>query len=442
MKSFLLITFLLIVGMFGLHAQEELPDCTNPQEVKLSVYENKENADINIGDGPDAFYLMEDSLETIYYQEDDSYTFWYKLTVDGPEDIMYTLRKFDRDDEYEVMYYEYKGRNFCNDLMKQKVKPKSGSVFKVHPDFSYYISVLHISGKGCGHQMEFSSIFHTKHYSAIQNTCVEEIAEEIKKYELSPIVPRWVNSLNWDKNQSNITLKHVANKLQPIKNNGISEQTSITILGSIINAKTKLTIAVDVQFVLSDSSFSLLNHPEHGFSITAQNQEHKVMVKVDKLGYKSYQENFIIKHDTNLILLLNPIAVGEKIVSHNIYFQPNTPVLKDKSKAELEKIKQFLKENNNITIEIQGHTNGNRRIKKDRRFAHLDGEWNFSGTAKELSQLRAEKVKNYLEENGINPNQMTAKGYGGDKMIVEHPKNMKEAMKNIRVEIVVIEQLK
>jgi len=47
-----------------------------------------------------------------------------------------------------------------------------------------------------------------------------------------------------------------------------------------------------------------------------------------------------------------------------------------------------------------------------------------------------------LEENGINPNQMTAKGYGGDKMIVEHPKNMKEAMKNIRVEIVVIEQLK
>ncbi len=141
-------------------------------------------------------------------------------------------------------------------------------------------------------------------------------------------------------------------------------------------------------------------------------------------------------------MLLNPIAVGEKIVSHNIYFQPNTPVLKDKSKAELEKIKQFLKENDNITIEIQGHTNGNRRIKKDRRFSHLNGEWNFSGTAKELSQLRAEKVKKYLEENGVNPNQMTAKGYGGDKMIVENPKNMKEAMKNIRVEIVVIEQIK
>lgn len=201
--------------------------------------------------------------------------------------------------------------------------------------------MLHISGKGCGHQMEFSSIFHTKHYSAIQNTCVEEIAEEIKKYELSPIVPRWVNSLNWDKNQSNITLKHTPNKLQPIKNDDVSEQTSITILGSIINAKTKLPIAVDVQFVLSDSSFSLLNHPEHGFSITAQNQEHKVVVSVDKLGYKSYQENFVIKHDTNLVLLLNPIAVGEKIVSHNIYFQPNTPVLKDKSKAELEKLNSF-----------------------------------------------------------------------------------------------------
>ncbi len=426
MKYFLAV-IIIFSSTFSVKGQEQLPDCTNPQKVKLSVYNT---------------FSKNDSLESIYYQEEDTYTFWYKLTVDGEGEIKYTLQKLNDDDEYEVMYYKYNGNNFCNDLMQKKVKPKSGSVFKVYPDYSYYISVLHISGKGCGHQMEFNSIFHTKHYSAIQNTCVEEIAEKIQKYELSPVIPRWVNSLNWDKNQSNSTLKHIPNKLQPIKNNDINEPTSITILGSVINAKTKLPIAVDVQFVLSDSSFSLLNHPEHGFSITAQNQEHKVVTKVDKLGYKSFQENFVIKHDTNLVLLLNPIAVGEKIVSHNIYFQPNTPVLKDKSKAELEKIKQFLKENNNITIEIQGHTNGNRRIKKDRKFAHLDGEWNFSGTAKYLSQLRAEKVKKYLEENGINPNQMTAKGYGGDKMIIDNPKNMKEAMKNIRVEIAVIEQLK
>lgn len=442
MKGRILIFCLISFCIYSLQAQQQLPDCTNPQEVKLSVYENKKDADIKIGNEPDAFYFVEDSLETIYYQEEDTYTFWYKLTVDGDGEIMYTLRKFDSDDEYEVMYYEYKGRNFCNDLMKQKVKPKSGSVLKVQPEYSYYISVLHISGKGCGHEMEFSSIFHTKHYSAIQNTCVEEIAEEIQKYELNPIVPRWVNSLNWDKNQSNITLKRVSNQLQLNKNDDSSEQASITVLGSVINAKTKLPIAVDVQLVLSDSSFTLLNHPEHGFSITTQNQEQLLMVSVEKLGYKSYQESFTIKHDTNLVLLLNPITVGEKIVSHNIYFQPNSPVLKDKSKAELEKIKQFLKENDNITIEIQGHTNGNRRIKKDKRFSHLDGEWNFSGTAKELSQLRAEKVKKYLEENGVNPNQMTAKGYGGDEMIVENPKNMKEAMKNIRVEIVVIEQIR
>lgn len=426
MKYFLTI-IIIFSFIFSVKGQEQLPDCTNPQEVNLSVYNT---------------FSKNDSLESIYYQEEDTYTFWYKLTVDGDGEIKYTLQKLNSNDEYEVVYYEYNGNNFCNDLMQQKVKPKSSSVFKAHPNYSYYISVLHISGKGCGHQMEFSSIFHTKHYSAIQNTCVEEIAEEIQKHQLSPVIPRWVNSLNWDKNQSNITLKHTPNKLQPIKNNDISEPASITVLGSVINAKTKVPIAVDVQFVLSDSSFSLFNHPEHGFSITSQSREHQVVVSIDKLGYKSYQENFVIKYDTNLILLLTPITVGEKIVSHNIYFHPNTPVLKDKSKAELEKIKQFLKENNNISIEIQGHTNGNRRIKKDKKFAHLDGEWNFSGTAKELSQLRAEKVKKYLEENGVNPNQMTAKGYGGDKMIVEHPKNMREAMKNIRVEIVVIEQLK
>lgn len=127
--SVVIIAFSLV---FSVKGQAQLPDCTNPQEVKLSVYENRENAWNKNDDGSNSIYFVEDTLETIYYQEEDAYTFWYKLTVDGPEDIMYTLRKFDRDDEYEVMYYEYKGRNFCNDLMKQKVKPKSGSVFKVH----------------------------------------------------------------------------------------------------------------------------------------------------------------------------------------------------------------------------------------------------------------------------------------------------------------------
>ena len=221
MKYFLAV-IIIFSSTFSVKGQEQLPDCTNPQKVKLSVYNT---------------FSKNDSLESIYYQEEDTYTFWYKLTVDGEGEIKYTLQKLNDDDEYEVMYYKYNGNNFCNDLMQKKVKPKSGSVFKVYPDYSYYISVLHISGKGCGHQMEFNSIFHTKHYSAIQNTCVEEIAEKIQKYELSPVIPRWVNSLNWDKNQSNSTLKHIPNKLQPIKNNDINEPTSITILGSVINAK-------------------------------------------------------------------------------------------------------------------------------------------------------------------------------------------------------------
>ena len=67
MKCFLTV-IIIFSFVFSVKGQEQLPDCTNPQEVKLSVYNT---------------FSKNDSLETIYYQEEDTYTFWYKITVDG-----------------------------------------------------------------------------------------------------------------------------------------------------------------------------------------------------------------------------------------------------------------------------------------------------------------------------------------------------------------------
>ena len=74
-----------------------------------------------------------------------------------------------------------------------------------------------------------------------------------------------------------------------------------------------------------------------------------------------------------------------------------------------------------------------------KKYTHLGEDWNFKGSSKKLSKLRAEKIKTFLIENGVSENQLQTEGYGGDKMIITKPKNMSQAMKNIRVEVIVIQ---
>jgi outer membrane protein OmpA-like peptidoglycan-associated protein len=128
---------------------------------------------------------------------------------------------------------------------------------------------------------------------------------------------------------------------------------------------------------------------------------------------------------------LTPCKEGDNFVMDKIYFYPNSPDMKPGSKSELDKLVTYLKENPTVCIEIQGHTNGNKRIKKS-----YGG--NFNGSAKKLSQCRADVIKKYLVEKGISLERLIANGYGGSRMIFPNPKTQEQANKNIRVEILLL----
>ena len=121
-----------------------------------------------------------------------------------------------------------------------------------------------------------------------------------------------------------------------------------------------------------------------------------------------------------------------------IYFYPNTYAIKPGAFSELNKLVAYLKMNPQIKVEIQGHTSGHKRIKADPGDIHEEGS--FTGSAKKLSQLRAETIKKYLIESGISGERLIPVGYGGSEMIFRHPKNQAEANKNIRVAIKILSQ--
>ena len=112
------------------------------------------------------------------------------------------------------------------------------------------------------------------------------------------------------------------------------------------------------------------------------------------------------------------------------------------SKYELNSLLQLLQENPKYRIRLHGHTNGNYHGKiismgPEKNFFSLTGSVQRAGTAKELSYDRAEIVKEYLVSQGIQPDRMELKGWGGRRPIYD--KNSSNAKRNVRVVVEILE---
>jgi len=144
-------------------------------------------------------------------------------------------------------------------------------------------------------------------------------------------------------------------------------------------------------------------------------------------GYLFYSMNFSLSdgHDlTNPVKLdipMQPVAVGEKVVLHNIFFDTDKFDLLPDSKAELTKLIAFLSKNTTMHIEIGGHTD-------------TEGSEIHNMT---LSQNRAKAVFDYLTSNGVGAEKLSYKGYGESMPIADNDTPEGRA-KNRRTEFKVI----
>lgn len=393
--------FIFILGWLSTFGQDIYPDCIHPKTLSIPL--------TNIIDAK-----IEDE---IYYQPEDQYTYWYRIETKSICTLNYKLTAINAEDDYSILIYNYKGDNFCNDLVQKKEKPISNKIegkLDVNKNEIYYIGVLHLKGAGCGHNLFLNTKEKSITIKAIQNECIEEAIELIVKED---------------------TIKEIATKPIVITEEPIKANAQLN--GVVINRNTKKNIeaAISIFNIKGELLQMIVSRVDSGFRLNNFNEK-KIIISINKLGYKPLLDTFKLEENP-LIIGLSPIKIGDKLIMHKIYFHPNTYVLKEESKNELKKLNDFMLENEKYHFEIQGHTNGNRTVKKTKKYAHLGEEWNFSGSAKKLSKLRAEKIKLFLINNGVEESQLQTVGYGGDKMIIEKPKNMKDAMKNIRVEVIV-----
>jgi outer membrane protein OmpA-like peptidoglycan-associated protein len=133
---------------------------------------------------------------------------------------------------------------------------------------------------------------------------------------------------------------------------------------------------------------------------------------------------------------------GEMEKLDNIFFYKDASVLRPESRFAVDKLVMLMKQNPTQHIKIHGHTNGNepgkiiRHAKSD--FFSLENTIEDYGSAKELSEERANVIRDYLVAKGIDKKRMSVKAWGGKKPLYKVDDD--RALANVRVEIEVMKE--
>lgn len=119
-------------------------------------------------------------------------------------------------------------------------------------------------------------------------------------------------------------------------------------------------------------------------------------------GYLYYSKNYSLdkleKTEDGFIVNvpMQKIKKGTEFPLENIFFDVDKWDLKPESIAELNKLKEFLEKNEDLKVELGGHTDS-------------DGDDKHNMT---LSNNRAKSVEDWLIKNGIEGSRLSHKGYG------------------------------
>ena len=133
---------------------------------------------------------------------------------------------------------------------------------------------------------------------------------------------------------------------------------------------------------------------------------------------------------------------GDIAVMYNVYFFKDAAIMRPESLYEINNLLSMMNENEKYKILIHGHTNGNAAGKiitmgESKNYFSLSDTKDGRGSAKKLSEARAEVIREYMIDQGINPERMEIKAWGGKRPLYD--KNHSLAQSNVRVEIEIIE---
>jgi OmpA-OmpF porin, OOP family len=158
--------------------------------------------------------------------------------------------------------------------------------------------------------------------------------------------------------------------------------------------------------------------------VLTQGAEYALYVNKQAYLFQSLNFNYSeIKNFEPIVMNidLERVKEGSIAILENIFFDHDKYDLKDRSITELQKITRFLIENDQLRVEIGGHTDNS----------------GSSAYNQQLSEKRAQSVYTYLINNGVDAKRLTLRGYGAERPIASNETN-EGRERNRRIEFKIV----
>ena len=205
---------------------------------------------------------------------------------------------------------------------------------------------------------------------------------------------------------------------------------STFVEGSVYDAATKSPLEATVELInlLNDEKLLVVSSDSltgNYLMVLTEGVEYGLYVTRQGYLYKSLRFNYDKKETGEPIIIdiyLEPVSTGAKTILNNIFFAVDAYELDPRSRTELREIIQFLEDNPEISIRIEGHTDNT-------------GSESYN---MELSGKRAKAVYDYLLAKGIDKERLSYKGFGMLKPLAENTTEENRAL-NRRIEFRIVE---
>ncbi len=253
----------------------------------------------------------------------------------------------------------------------------------------------------------------------IAKPAVEQPKKEVTKPAVAKVEPK-----------KETTTKPIIKNEEPKKKEPAKIEP-INYIVQVVDESTKNPLDAKIKLQgFKDNIMVGVSSPSVGtyeFSITSTKPK-QYRLYVEKEGYLFVNEALNIEGASanpkklTKTVALRKLSVGSSSILKNIYFDFDKAQLKPESTTELNKLEALLRQNNNMVIEIGGHTDvvGSRAVNL------------------KLSQLRANAVRSFLVKKGIDPRRVQAKGYGKDRPLASNDDEKEGRELNRRVEFKVL----
>lgn len=175
----------------------------------------------------------------------------------------------------------------------------------------------------------------------------------------------------------------------------------IELSGYVMNQKTNEPIEEEISWESNTGKEGTFRPGPNGYYQLFLPEKAKYYFRGTREGFINLSDSlpvidYVPAEPLTKDLYFIPIEVGVTVRLNHIFFDFDKATLRPESFPELDRVVEFMKQNPTIQIEIGGHTDS----------------MGSDGYNQELSQGRAESVRTYLVDQGIDATRIVAMGYG------------------------------